>query len=201
MYIVAFNGPPESGKDTMADMLADHMDKQGVSLPVRMESLSLPLRKIAYSTVGYPTFPESMLAGEWYASFKRAHFRLLGVTGRQLMIDVSEKFLKPTYGIEVMAKLLLERNEGFHGILLIRDSGFQIEVDPLIQAVGHTNLYVANVERKGKTFANDSREWVHHPMFRQGYQGAYRNNGSLDDLRTEAGRLYGRLVNNLGWKL
>src|SRR3546814_1935302 len=52
MYIVGFNGPPRSGKDTLAEMLANHMDKHQVTLPVKFESLSLTLRHIAHSVVG-----------------------------------------------------------------------------------------------------------------------------------------------------
>ena len=194
MYIVAFNGPPQSGKDTLAEMLANHMDKQGVTLPVRFESLSLPLREIAYSMTGYV----GDLDGEDYERFKVATFPAFGgVTGRQILIDVSEKFLKPTYGIEIMSNLLIARNAS-HGpaVLLIRDSGFQIEVDPLIRWVGEDNLYVANVFRDGTSFEGDSREWVMHK-----HHAHYENNGTIDDLKTEAGRLYGRLVNQLGWKL
>ncbi len=194
MCVVGFNGPPESGKDTMADMLADHMDAQGVSASIRMESLSMPLRKVAYAMVDW----KGATDGPDYARFKETHFGLLGVTGRQIMIDVSERFLKPTYGIEVMAKLLLERNEGFHGVLLVRDCGFQIEIDPIAKAVGAKNLYLAQVHRKGKDFSNDSREWVYNP---DGGFMRVDNNGSLEALRTEAGRLYGRLVNQMGWAL
>lgn len=194
MYIVAFNGPPQSGKDTLAEMLADKMDKSGVTLPVRMESLSLPLRQVAYVMTGWvgPT------DGENYERFKTTRFQQFGgASGRQLMIDVSEKFLKPTYGIEVMANLLIARNSNVGpAVLLIRDSGFQIEVDPLIRWVGEDNLYVVNVFRDDTSFEGDSREWVYHK-----HHAHYENNGTLDDLATEAGRVYGRLVNQLGWKL
>lgn len=196
MYIVAFNGPPESGKDTLAEMLADHMDAQGVTLPVRVESLSLPLRHIAYAMVGR-TYDEST-----YADFKREYFAQLDRDGRHLMIDASEQFLKPTYGIEVMAKLLLDRNKDFTGVLLLRDSGFQIEVDPLIRAVDRENCCVVRVIREGKSFEalNDSREFVQHPSGDRRMM-VIANNGTLDDLRTEAGRIYGRLVNQYGWKM
>lgn len=201
MYIVGFNGPPESGKDTLAEMLADHMDKQGVTIPVIQCSLSTPLRCIAYGMAGWDG---KRLEGDDYAEFKRTEFPLLGVTGRQLMIDASEKFLKPTYGEDVMARLFLSSHTGPYlvkeKVLLIRDSGFQVEVDPLIQAVGGDNLAIINVQREGKDFSNDSREWVFHPDPER-RQYVVQNNGTLDDLRTEAGRIYGRLVNQCGWKL
>lgn len=195
MYIVGFNGPPRCGKDTMATMLADHMDSQGVTVPVRMESLSLPLRRVAYVIAGW----QGPTDGPNYEEFKLATFRLnegVPITGRQIMIDVSEKFLKKTYGLATMAWMLIQRNLDFTGVLLVRDSGFQCEVEPLVKHVGADKFYIANVLRDGTSFEGDSREWVHHE-----FCAGYSNNGSLDDLRTEAGRLYGRLVNQLHWKL
>lgn len=190
MFIVCFNGPPYSGKDTMARMLADHMDSQSVVVPTRVVSLSMPLRRLAYQMVGQTYTPSN------YAEFKETFFEQFQRTGRQLMIDVSEKFLKLEYGSDVMAKLLLSELNGFHGVALIADSGFQCEVQPLVDAVGAANLYVAQIERDGCSFKNDSREWVSHEQM-----GVYMNNGTLDDLKVEAGRIYGRLVNNFGWKL
>src|SRR3546814_3887125 len=75
MYIVGFNGPPRSGKDTLAEMLANHMDKHQVTLPVKFESLSLPLRHIAHAVVGR-TYEES-----GYEAFKEEWFDLLQSDG------------------------------------------------------------------------------------------------------------------------
>lgn len=198
MYIVAFNGPPRSGKDTMAEMLANHMDKMGVTVPVKFESLSIPLRRIAYEIVGNEG---RSLDGPDYEQFKLTPYSLRDdglapSSGREIMIDVSERFLKPCYGKSVMARMLLERNKNFKGVLLLRDSGFQCEVDPLIEQVGVENFYVAQVHRDGTSFDGDSREWVTHSNM-----AVYENNSHFGALATEAGRIYGRLVNQLGWKL
>jgi len=196
MYVVGFNGPPECGKDTLAKLLADHMDKQGVSLPVKHESLSFPLREIAYKIVGWA----GELDGPNYAEFKRTIFPIGGgITGRQLMIDASEEFLKRCYSERVMADMMLSRNIGFHGVLLVRDCGFQCEVSPIIDDIGPHNFYLVNIMREDKDFVNDSREWVNHPDSK--CQMQVNNNYSLDDLATEAGRIYGRLVNQMGWTL
>lgn len=193
MYVVGFNGPPRSGKDTMARMLAEHMDSQGVTLPVREVSLSMPLRRIAYSMVGYEG---RHLEGPDYEDFKGTHFSAFGKTGRELMIDVSEKFLKPSYGQAIMAKLLIQDLGDFPGVALVRDTGFQTEAETLSDFVGNRNFFVVRVGRSGCNFTNDSREWVTHDQL-----SIFHNDGTLADLRTEAGRLYGRLVNQMGWRL
>lgn len=193
MYIVGFNGPPQVGKDTMARMLAEHMDSQGVTLPVKEVSLSMPLRRIAYAMVGWEGRP---LDGEPYEDFKTTHFSAFWRTGRELMIDVSEKFLKPCYGQTIMAKLLIQDLGSFPGVVLVRDMGFQVEAETLRGFVGKHNFCGARVVRSGCDFSNDSREWVTHSQL-----NVFNNDGTLDDLRTEAGRLYGRLVNQMGWIL
>lgn len=200
MYIICFNGPPYSGKDTLASLFAAHVEKQRpVPPPIKEESLSLPLRSIAYAMVGlhYPSRDVS------YDAFKTAMFELNGklYSGRDLMIHVSERFLKQVYGQEIMADLLLHRNREFFrfhsGILLIRDCGFQIEIDSLIDRVGRENLMVVRIERPTCSFAGDSREWVFHPDPRMNM--LIDNDRDLHHLATEAGRLYGRLVNQKGW--
>src|SRR5690349_22105779 len=51
------------------------------------------------------------------STFKKTPFEQFGgATGRQLMIDVSEKFLKPVYGKEIMARLLLDELKDFTGV-------------------------------------------------------------------------------------
>ena len=156
------------------------------------------LRKVAYTLTGYEG---KHLDGEDYSDFKKQEFRLgdAMVTGRQIMIDVSERFLKPVYGKEIMADLMLLQYKDYHGVLLVRDSGFQLEVDPMIRFAGLANVYVVRVARPDKSYAHDSRESVYHPVSK--HNMGILNNGTLDDLRTEAGRIYGRLVNQMGWVL
>lgn len=197
MHVVVFNGPPYCGKDTLARMLADYMESHGVTAAAKEESLSLPLRHVAYAMVG-ETYHEAS-----YAAFKETPFAEFGNrTGRQLMIDVSESFLKQVYGEKIMAKMLLSRNSAWldtGGVLLIRDGGFQIEINALLDEIIADNIYVVQIHRDGCSFDGDSREWVRHPNSACMMQ--VWNNGSLDDLRTEAARIYGRLVNQMGWKL
>lgn len=195
MYIVGFNGPPYSGKDTLARMLAEHMDSRKVVVSVVEVSLSTPLRRIAYQMIGQNYLPNHIGCLD-YGKFKETHYPQFGCSGRQLMIDVSEKYLKLCYGQSIMANLLLADFRDFHGVLLVRDSGFQCEVDPLVDAVGADNLYIARVTRPGSTFVGDSREWVYHK-----HEGRISNGGSLDLLRTKAAKLYEHLVNQMGWKL
>ena len=187
MYIVGFNGPPRAGKDTMVQMFLEHMDSQGCTIPVIETTPTVQLFQIACAMTGW----EYNLAT--YEEFKATHFDLFGKDGRQLMIDVSEEFLKPTYGESVKAKMTLASLGDFHGLVVFSSLGFQMEADVFIDAVGAENLYVVRVERPGYDFTNDSREWVTHRQM-----GAFFNAGDLDYLRSEAIRLHEDLL-AIGW--
>lgn len=192
MYIVGFNGPPRSGKDTLAEMLAQHMDSAGVTIPVFTLPLSLPLREIAFTMAGLK------YSQVHYEDFKTTHFPMFGKTGRQLMIDVSESFLKPVYGQDIMAKLLYDRiplDLAMSSVLLVPDCGFQVETEYLGNTVGAENFFLARVRRTGCDFSNDSRGWVNHR-----FDVDIPNGGTLEELRDEAAFLYRRLVNYMGWK-
>lgn len=191
MFFVGFNGPPECGKDTLANLVADYMDKKGVTLPVYTMPLSFPLREIAFKMVG-----REYRAAD-YEAFKRERFPQFGhQTGRQLMIDVSESFLKPCYGSAIMAHLMCARLPDHDAVILIPDCGFQVEVDTIADLVGPHNLYVVGIRRTGTDFSNDSRQYVKHE-----FGSTIYNDGGLDDLAIEAGKVYSRLTNNMGWTL
>lgn len=192
MYVVGLNGPPGCGKDTLAHMLVEHMESQGVETPIMISPFSLPLRFMAFSMVG-DSYSQSR-----YEDFKRRNFPAFNRTGRQLMIDVSESFLKPMYGMNCLARMKIEQLKAinFDGLVIMPDCGFMIEVSSLRQDIGANNLYVVRIHRDKCSFNNDSREWVYSD-----HDTDLDNDGTLDDLRTEAGRIYGRLVNNLHWQL
>lgn len=198
MYLLLVNGPPRSGKDTFAHLLREHMIKQPKVQAPHIEPLSAPLRRIAYEMVGM-RYGDSRAMD--YEVFKTTWFPKFQRSGRELMIDVSERFMKRNYGDEIFASLLWERvNNSPVNLVIISDSGFQGETNRLASLAGPSNVVVVNVLRNGCSFDNDSREWISHPWASsQHYQ--IPNNRTLEDLATEAGRIYGRMVNQLGWIL
>ena len=202
MFVVGFNGPPRCGKDTLASLLAKEIESRHQTIPVMETSLSTPLREVAYKLIGLDYQEESSMLP--YEEFKPTFFPQLQSTGREILIDVSERFLKPCYGQDIMAKLWLSSLPEWvydsHCVVMIRDSGFQCEINPIIERVGPMNFLVVKVLRDGfDSFEGDSREWVQHPALEM--NTVIHNSGTLDDLRTEAARLYGRLVNQKGWSL
>ena len=178
MYILGFNGPPNSGKDTCADSIVPFIE-QHTNLPIKRESFSLPLRHIAYAMAG------KTYSIDTYEDFKVTNFSQFDRIGRDLMIDVSEDFLKPTYGDDIMSRLLIQRNIGFHGILIVSDCGFQPEIDYMSNLLGAERVLLAQVHRPGCTFEGDSRNWVTHVAGGVDYTDRIDNDGGLDELNVK----------------
>lgn len=191
MYIIGFNGPPRAGKDTLAAMVADHLC-QKTNLPVLTIPLSMPMRKMAMGAIGveYQLDTYERIKDQPIAALK-------GMLLRQFMIDISESYMKPTQGQEIWSELLCESIPlDFQGILLVPDFGFQHEPDFFERRFDSSRVCAVQVHREGKDFNGDSRGWVHST-----HTYKVHNDGSLDDLKTEAVRIYGRLVNQMGWRL
>jgi hypothetical protein len=176
-------------------MLVELLESQ-TELPIKETSLSWPLRRIAYELTGREGHH---LDGADYESFKLTEYSQFGgATGRQILIDISERFLKPVYGREIMAELLIREQRLFDGILLIRDGGFQVEANRLMLEYGTRNIHVVTVARYGTSFQNDSREWVNTND--SGMSTHLHNHGSLDELQLEVRRLISNLL-ACGWIL
>jgi hypothetical protein len=85
-FIIGFNGPPRSGKDTLATAVMDLLDKEGVTtVPVHRLALAATMRNGAAATLGMN------LTDRQYSEIKDKPLPLLnGGTFRQFMIDMSE---------------------------------------------------------------------------------------------------------------
>jgi DnaJ-class molecular chaperone len=180
MYFIALNGPPGCGKDTAAEMLQHHAQRWGYG--VNLEKLANPIRQMAYAMVG---------GGEdrQYDDFKLRTHAPFQRTGRQLMIDISESFMKEQYGKSIFAELLLQRcSRKAAGVIhIVSDAGFQQEVSYLA-ALGH-EVVTVNILRPGCNFDGDSRQWVRSPhQFRETFM--LDNKAGLEELSKQCESLW-----------
>jgi hypothetical protein len=198
MYIVGFNGPPQSGKDTLANFVADLLQEThgGKSLIV-VTHTNTPLRRIAYPMVGY-NYPTKDME---YESFKKTTFEPYGRTGRELLIDVSEVFLKVAYGEDILGRILLadlNQIKNTNAIVLVPDCGFQHEVNVWVKALGVANTALVQVHRRGCDFKNDSRGWTRHPD--ESRMHFVYNNHGLVHLKKQAEHLVKEIA-RFGWQI
>lgn len=190
MYVVGFNGPPRSGKDTLAGLLRDQLDSES-DLPIHMRALSMPMRQMAFGAIGRPYSVED------YESLKDTYV-IQHMTMREFMIGLSEKFMKPEFGHDIWARLACySLDKSLPGILLITDIGFRSEVEWLERTYGIKNLCVVQTFRQTCDFAKDSRTYVGTDGFNVGVS----NNWGLSELEQEARRLVRLMSDKFGWKI
>lgn len=155
-HIILLNAPAGAGKNTIARELTE------VFGMVEMQFKS-PMYKIASAMVGLSV--EQFL--EFYADREKKEKpceEFLGMSGRQLLIDISESFCKPRFGDEYFGRVAANSMNRFefetYGYVF-SDSGFISEVRPLARKFGAGNVTIVQFTGQGvNDFGNDSRTWV-----------------------------------------
>lgn len=158
-YIIGFNGPPRSGKDTLATLLAGQVNRF-FGVPTHRCILASQMRARVEALVGDGR-------RDWYEQNKDKSFDLLnGDTPRKCMIRDSEEFLKPNYGRDFWAKIYHHRNRHWWDETVVHicsDIGFEEEVKYFCKnSRGYLNILLA---RNGTSFAIDSRNYVDATKF------------------------------------
>lgn len=154
--IILLNGPAGSGKDTIAKLLKELGTVQQVN------AFKEPMFDIALTASGIP-------ADLWWQRYndratKELPWGLLGgMSCREFMIHISEKFIKPVFGDGYFGKQValkyIHRAAGV-GAIAVADSGFDSELVTLSEAVGPKNILIVRLWREGYTFDGDSRNYV-----------------------------------------
>lgn len=152
MRFIIFNGPPGAGKTTAARYLAAWLPK---ALPsdklVITDSFAAPLKHFAATLFAakYQEMAKDMPVAE-----------LSGDSVRQLLIKLSEEFMKPEYGNDIFGRMLYYRSlrHGYRkpDFVIVDDSGFDHEYE----ALGEGNAILVRITRDGKDFINDSRGYL-----------------------------------------
>jgi hypothetical protein len=167
MYIIFINGPPRSGKDTVADYLVT----KGYTKMKMAGVLFDDIKKILNLTDEQYNL---------YREEKKDEPLVFDTTLRQISINYSEKVAIPRHGQYYWSKIFLEnaRNSGFDKIV-VSDLGFQREYDYFLNSLRfpYEQFSVIRIEREGCSFANDSREYVSSFDFK------IVNDGSVLDLQ------------------
>lgn len=190
-YFLGLNGPPGSGKDTLADGLAVHPWVQEHFL-VQQVKYSAPLKHAAHALFG----------GE-YTEAGKAEKSPYGPTWRELYISLSENYAKPYLGDQIFGQILVERMKaGMTSsrkptIWLCSDCGFLEEQAPVINHLGPQNCKYINLVRDGYSFAGDSRSYI-KPV---GCETLTYNNFAATprDAQVEFNFHLMQLINDWGW--
>lgn len=191
MKIVVFNGPPRCGKDTAAEVLYAYLSNEGY-YPIHLK-MSAILKATARAIIGELSDDPIHV---WEQEKDSKLIPGLGITYRQLQIDISEKYFKPVYGDQIFGRLYNAAMGNFdmlaslnRRIFICSDGGFEDEIIPLRKA-GHA-VTIVHVERRGHNFDNDSRSYIDAP------QWFINNAGSLEEYKDKVRKfghhlLYGK---------
>lgn len=175
-HIVLFNGPPRSGKDTAHRALFD-VEKviatQGRYRPpfddILHGKFSAPIKMAFAGMMGLEA--DRHFCVQPWESKKDEVIPALGVSYRQWQIDFSETFMKPLYGQNIFARMMVTElmagitpclNAGDNlPLFSVSDCGFPVEVNYLPLHMPDAKFLLIRLHRDGCTFEGDSREYVY----------------------------------------
>lgn len=161
MRLLLLNGPPRSGKDTLANLVS-----------AKFPSLIAHMKMSGYlKEMASKLFPYSFDKEEWLEKNKDKKVEALyNQTPRQVLIRLSEGFYKPLFGADFFGHMMKARinsiaNFGYTGVA-VSDCGFDEEIKPLWKVFGAENVRVVRLYRSHCDFQDDSRAYVYaheHP--------------------------------------
>jgi len=164
MVVILLNGPPRSGKDTVALYLEKQYNFEHLQIKEILVQTTVKLFDISRELWDekYETHKEIKL--DYLAIFRGGPFsgELHKFSPREALIYVSEHIIKPVYGEGIYGKVIANKvgKSKDEKSFVISDAGFDKEVSEIVKKVGEKNVYVIKLSRKGYTYANDSRNYL-----------------------------------------
>jgi hypothetical protein len=154
MKFVLLNGPPRSGKSTLAHMLKDHIGPDRCAVI----GFSTHLKRMVHGIYGLahdldPEFFDAV-KGEPQEAF-------LGLTPRQAYIWWSENGAKKCHDKRFFGQMFLRAAEASgKEFIVVPDSGFREEAEVVVDAVGPENVLLVQLTRANTSFDGDSRSYI-----------------------------------------
>lgn len=174
--ILLLNGPPRSGKDTVADMLVHYFHEAQAhsahNLQINAEIIKFaePLRQSMQAFVAPLVLNNArdMQPERWAEAIeliKENQIDRYPMTVRQAMISLSEEWAKKFFSPQVFGEVARNRMEARFktndlNIFIVSDSGFKDEADVIIEAFGVENVHLAQIHRRDHDFTGDSRSYL-----------------------------------------
>lgn len=191
--IIILNGPPRSGKDSLAKYLTAKY-KSFYHFKFADE-----LKKIAHRLYNTPEQDPDA-----YEQFKdRPLTEFLNLTPRQAYINLSEDYIKKYHGKDFFSLQLISTiknvQDSVENVFIISDGGFEEELLPLLNVFSPSSMTIVQIHRTGCSFNNDSRHYFDSERFNKlGIKFLnVENNTSEKDFLFSTEESLNRLIPNL----
>ncbi len=150
--IIILNGPPLSGKDTIAAHLNDRVGFHHLAFKDRLRDICIALAGITPVDWHYLTKRENK---------EQPSTQLFGLSPRAFQIMVSEKMVKPHLSSYYFGEALAHAANRIptSEVIVVSDGGFDEELSALVTHCDH-EVRVVRLKREGCTFDGDSRNYV-----------------------------------------
>lgn len=158
--IILINGPPRSGKDAAAIAISSYFPD------VAHAAFKSPLVRLTQE-VGQVEYKR------WFKDYEdkkdEPWEEYYGKSPREMMIVISEQWLKPTFGNDILGRMAVQRNQEYFntkGFIVFSDSGFLAECEYVIktwlpyESTRARNCLLLRIHRDGHDFSNDSRGYI-----------------------------------------
>ena len=154
--LICLNGPPKSGKDTLAKYIRESHKYAGGSFKTKLIEIALCISQISYFDWDTRYEDRSLKEEPWQ--------RLGGLSQREYLIKISEDWVKPVQGSRYLGDVLAHRIKyNFEGLdVVLSDSGFPDELKPLLEL--EHDILIVHLHRYGCSFEGDSRGYLPHGL-------------------------------------
>lgn len=153
-HIFLLNGPPSSGKDTLAEFLNANITGGEVvkfARPIKdaVRALYCHNDQKLFDTCDAPENKNERVPA------------FHGVSCREAQIALSEQMMKPLHGSQIFGRILAQYIAYADAeYFFVSDSGFRDEALALIEVFKPENVTLIQIERDGFTFEGDSRSYI-----------------------------------------
>lgn len=164
--IIMFNAPPQSGKDSCADIIVDTIPNvTKVNFKDSLYKLTAEILKLDlnfWTTV----CQNNQMKDKPMMDVTIGGFTHANMTPRDILILVAEKVIKPQHGKNKFALDALDSikqimdSDPEKNIFVMPDCGFDYEATTIQAGFPYGAVKVVRIEREGHTFEKDSRNWV-----------------------------------------
>lgn len=153
--IIILNGPPGSGKDTIANYFVDHHEDY---ITDSFKS-ALYFETVAYFGLNLEQFTERH-SNRKLKEIPYHFYKGVLLSTREMLIHVSEKIIKPFFGQDHFGRMKGSEWLSSSKDIIISDGGFVDETNAVCDKVGFENVLIVRLVREGYDFSGDSRDYI-----------------------------------------